>query len=91
MTALVSFEATARELNVTAAAISHQVKSLEAHLQSQLFYRHHRGVELSETGAYLMVAIQRGFEAIDDALGQLRARASTASVKRAYGNSRPTG
>ncbi|WP_238112090.1 LysR substrate-binding domain-containing protein [Yoonia sp. I 8.24] len=89
MTALVSFEAAARhvsfknaavELNVTAAAISHQVKSLEADLQRPLFDRHHRGVELTETGAYLMVAIQRGFEGIDDAIGQLRARAPKAAV-----------
>ncbi len=89
MTALVSFEAAARhvsfkhaaaELNVTAAAISHQVKALEADLQRPLFARHHRGVELTETGAYLMVAIQRGFEGIDDAIGQLRARAPKAAV-----------
>ena len=89
MTAVVSFEAAARnvsfkaaadELNVTAAAISHQVKALEKELQRPLFHRHHRGVELTETGAYLMVAIQRGFESIDDAIGQLRARAPKASV-----------
>ena len=89
MTALVSFEAAARhvsfktaasELNVTAAAVSHQVKALEKELQRPLFHRRHRGVELTETGAYLMVAIQRGFEAIDDALGQLRSRAQKASV-----------
>lgn len=89
MTALVSFEAAARhasfktaasELNVTAAAISHQVKALEKELQRPLFDRHHRGVELTEAGAYLMVAIQRGFEAIDDAIGQLRANAPKASV-----------
>lgn len=89
MTAVVSFEAAARnvsfkaaadELNVTAAAISHQVKALEKELHRPLFHRHHRGVELTETGAYLMVAIQRGFEAIDDAIGQLKARAPKAAV-----------
>lgn len=89
MTALVSFEAAARhnsfkaaanELNVTAAAVSHQVKALEKELQRPLFRRHHRGVELTETGAYLLIAIQSGFEGIDDAVGQLRARAPKASV-----------
>ncbi|WP_424927326.1 LysR substrate-binding domain-containing protein [Amaricoccus tamworthensis] len=89
MSALVAFEAAARhvgfkpaarELNVTPAAISHQVKALEADLRCVLFRRHHRGVELTETGAYLLVALQRGFEAMGDAVDQLRQRAHMASV-----------
>ncbi len=68
----VSFKAAAEELNVTPAAISHQVKALEQELQCALFRRHHRGVELTESGAYLLVALQRGFEGISEALGQLR-------------------
>ncbi len=76
----VSFTRAARELNVTPAAISHQVKALEGELQTALFQRHHRGVTLTETGAYLLVALQRGFEGIADAVGQLRRRASRASV-----------
>ena len=89
MSALVSFEAAARhtsfklaarELNVTPAAISHQVKALEKELNCTLFQRHHRGVELTETGAYLFVALQRGFEAINDAVNQLRSRPNGAAV-----------
>ncbi len=89
MSALVAFETAARhvsftqaaqELNVTPAAISHQVKALEAELECNLFRRHHRGVTLTETGAYLLVALQRGFECMADATAQLRHRASTASV-----------
>lgn len=89
MTALVAFEAAARhegftsaarELNVTAAAISHQVKALEAELRCPLFRRHHRGVELTETGAFLLVALQRGFEAMGEAVDQLRKHAKHASV-----------
>lgn len=76
----VSFKAAARELNVTPAAISHQVKALEAELRCALFRRHHRGVDLTETGAYLFVALQRSFETMSDAIGQLRARASRAAV-----------
>lgn len=87
--ALVSFEAAARhvsfksaatELNVTPAAISHQVKALERDLGCALFRRHHRGVDLTETGAYLLVVLQRGFEDISDALDQLRRRPARASV-----------
>lgn len=86
LTALASFEAAARhvgfkraaaELNVTPAAVSHQVKTLEADLGLALFRRHHRGVELTEAGAFLFVAIQRGFEGIADAVGQLRMRPAT--------------
>ncbi len=68
----VSFKTAAEELNVTPAAISHQVKALENELQCALFLRHHRGVELTESGAYLLVALQRGLEGISEALGQLR-------------------
>lgn len=89
MRALVSFEAAARhegfkaaarELNVTPAAISHQVRALEAELRTPLFLRHHRGVELTETGAYLLVALQRGFETMRDAVDQLKSRPTRASV-----------
>src|SRR5690554_3383497 len=76
----VGFKAAARELNVTPAAISHQVKALETELRCQLFHRNHRGVELTETGAYLLVALQRGFEAMGDAVDQLRRRSNRASV-----------
>ncbi|MCC5983173.1 MAG: LysR family transcriptional regulator [Rhodobacteraceae bacterium] len=76
----VSFTRAARELNVTPAAVSHQVKALEAELQCRLFHRHHRGVTLTETGAYLLVALQRGFEGMADATRQLRRRATRASV-----------
>lgn len=89
MSALISFEAAARhvgfkaaaqELNVTPAAISHQVKALETELRLPLFRRNHRGVELTETGAYLLVALQRGFEEISDAVAQLRSDAASATV-----------
>jgi len=76
----VGFKAAARELNVTPAAISHQVKALETELRCALFHRHHRGVELTETGAYLLVALQRGFEGMADAIDQLRKRSIRASV-----------
>ncbi len=76
----VSFKSAARELNVTPAAISHQVKALESELGCALFRRNHRGVALTETGAYLLVALQRGFEAMGDAVGQLKRRVTRASV-----------
>ena len=67
-----SFKAAANETNVTPAAISHQIKALEQDLGCALFIRRHRGVELTEKGAFLLVALQRGFETISDCVVQLR-------------------
>ncbi|MDO5612549.1 MAG: LysR substrate-binding domain-containing protein [Paracoccus sp. (in: a-proteobacteria)] len=89
MTALICFEAAARnagfkaaaqEMNVTPAAISHQIKALEQDLDCALFIRRHRGVELTEKGAFLLIALQRGFETISDTIGQLRDRRDTVDV-----------
>ncbi len=89
LTALASFEAAARkvsfklaaaELNVTPAAVSHQVKALELELGVSLFHRHHRGVELTEAGALLFVAIQRGLGLMSDAVAQIKQRANSAAV-----------
>ncbi|MEO0372723.1 MAG: LysR substrate-binding domain-containing protein [Pseudomonadota bacterium] len=76
----VSFKAAARELNVTPAAVSHQIKTLEGDLRTALFERHNRGVDLTEKGAYLLVAIQRGFDHVGEALDQLKSRARPAAV-----------
>lgn len=89
MTALICFEAAARhgsfklaaqEMNVTPAAVSHQIKALERDLGCALFHRRHRGVELTEKGALLLVTLQRGFEAISGAVGRLRDRPDAVDV-----------
>ena len=54
------FAVAAEELNVTPAAISHQVKALEADLQIQLFRRLPRGLELTNAGQELLPEISRG-------------------------------
>jgi LysR family transcriptional regulator, glycine cleavage system transcriptional activator len=89
LTALVAFEAAARrasfkaaaaELNVTPAAVSHQIKALEADLGCALFRRQHRGVELTGRGSSLFSALQRGFEAISEGVSQTRARTEPVDV-----------
>ena len=45
-----SFAKAAEELNVTPAALSFQIKSLEEHLGAPLFRRLNRAVELTEAG-----------------------------------------
>ena len=47
---LSSFSQAAKELNVTAPAVSQQIKGLEQALKVQLFKRGHRSVELTPSG-----------------------------------------
>ena len=75
-----SFKSAANEINVTPAAVSHQIKALEEDLSCALFLRRHRGVELTEKGAFLLLALQRGFEAISVAVTHLRERPQSVDV-----------
>lgn len=82
LTALRSFEAAGRlesftlaaeELFVSQAAISRQVRELEALLGTALFTRHHRKVRLSIAGARLLETLASAFDTIDARLEELRA------------------
>lgn len=73
LTALRAFDAAARhmsfakaadELNVTPAALSFQIKSLEEHLGAPLFRRLNRAVELTEAGHALAPDAQSAFETL---------------------------
>jgi LysR family glycine cleavage system transcriptional activator len=74
LTALRTFEAVARlgvagaagELNVTAAAISHQVRALEADIGVSLFARTKRGLELNKAGREYLRDVAAGFELISN-------------------------
>jgi LysR family glycine cleavage system transcriptional activator len=57
-----SFAAAAGELNMTPAAISHQIRSLEKRLGFGLFERLPRGVRLTDMGAAYVPAVRRAFE-----------------------------
>ncbi len=59
-----SFQQAAAELNVTPAALSFQIKSLEEHLGAPLFRRLNRAVELTEAGRALAPGARDGFEAL---------------------------
>ncbi len=62
-----SFAAAANELNMTAAAISHQIRSLEKRLGFGLFERLPRGVRLTDMGAAYVPAVRRAFEDLSSA------------------------
>ena len=67
-----SFAKAAEELNVTPAALSFQIKSLEEHLGQPLFRRLNRAVELTEAGKTLAPGAAEGFEALTAAWRSVR-------------------
>jgi LysR family glycine cleavage system transcriptional activator len=67
-----SFSAAAEALNVTPAAVSQQVKSLETYIQVPLFRRNGRSVEITEQGLELLPDVRAGLERLESALHQIR-------------------
>lgn len=61
---LLSFTLAAAELNVTQAAVSRQIRTLEEHLGQPLFRRGHRSIRLTAAGTRLQVAVSMGLEHI---------------------------
>ena len=66
-----SFAKAADELNVTAAAMSHQIKTLETFLDIKLFERKVRAVELTAAGAAIYPGLHAAFVQIRQALSTL--------------------
>ena len=86
LNALRAFEAAARhlsltkaalELNVTPGALSHQIRGLEDHLGLKLFDRGVRSIALTAAGKALHPGLQAGFLTIRDALASLNALSDT--------------
>ncbi len=75
-----SFAAAAAELNVTPAALSFQIKSLEEHLGQPLFRRLTRAVELTEAGRALAPGTADGFAALARAWRAARRVGDTTSL-----------
>ena len=89
LTALRAFEAAARhmsfsraaeELNVTPAALSFQIKSLEEHLGVPVFRRLNRAVELTEEGILLAPGVSDGFDALQSAWRTVKRRLDSATL-----------
>lgn len=86
LNALRAFEVTARhlsvkkaaaELNVTPAAVSHQIKALEDYLGVQLFRRFNRSLQLTEAARACLPKLREGFENLAQAVERLRAHKDT--------------
>lgn len=66
-----SFTRAARELYVTPAAISHQIKGLEAFVGAKLFRRGKRTLMLTDAGQTLLPGVRKGFVALEEAMEAL--------------------
>ncbi|WP_106419237.1 LysR substrate-binding domain-containing protein [Salinicola tamaricis] len=64
---LCSLTKAAEELHVSQVAVSRQVKVLEDYMGVVLFYRQHRGIELTREGLELYRGVKNAFKEISDA------------------------
>jgi len=67
-----NFRLAAEELNLTQGAVAQQVRRLEAELETKLFYRHARGLRLTDPGHEYHTAIREALAIIDDATKRAR-------------------
>jgi len=82
LNALRAFEAAGRlesltdaaaELNVTPAAVGHQVKALEDYFAQALFERRYRSIALTEKGRLLLAGLTDGFDRLAESVDAFRA------------------
>lgn len=72
-----SVKKAAAELNVTPAAVSHQVKALEDYLGVQLFHRRNRALALTDAARACLPTLREGFDSLAQAVERLRAHKSS--------------
>jgi LysR family glycine cleavage system transcriptional activator len=77
---LQSFSKAADELNVTPAAVSHQIHALEADLGVSLFERRNRAVELTASARVLLPGLTDAFAGIQTSVRRLRAHNDTGTL-----------
>lgn len=75
-----NFSKAAEELHVTQSAISHRIRELERQLQTRLFQRGHRSLQLTSSGQALADGVQRGLGEIREALTKLDGRRHKATL-----------
>ena len=100
LSALRAFEATARlksfgkaaaELNVTPAAISHQIHALEEDLGVRLFHRLNRAIELTVSARVLLPGLSDAFAGLHASVRRLRAHNDTGTLTVTASPSGPSG
>lgn len=76
-----NFAHAAEELHLTASAVSHHVRKLEAHLGVSLFQRHARGVALTPEGRLLADSTGNALADIDAVFATVRSARGSARVR----------
>lgn len=66
-----SFSTAAKDLNISQAAVSQQIRHLETYLNANLFIRHHRQLSLTGTGAAYLEAVHEALDRLDTVTDQL--------------------
>jgi len=66
-----SFSLAAEELNISQAAVSQQMRQLEAYLGTALFVRHHRRLSLTSTGQAYLNCVHEALDRLDTVTDQL--------------------
>jgi LysR family transcriptional regulator, glycine cleavage system transcriptional activator len=67
-----SFQEAAEALHVTPAAVSMQIRTLEDYVQTPLFRRNGRKIELTSEGVQLLPGVRRGLADLQQSMHQLR-------------------
>src|SRR5687767_207762 len=78
---LLSFTRAASELNLTPAAISHQIKEFEEQIGVRLFTRTSRTMRLTAAGEVLHAAISEALENLTRAVARLQRTRNAARIK----------
>ena len=66
-----NFSTAAKDLNISQAAVSQQIRQLEKYLSPELFVRHHRQLFLTGTGAAYLEAVHEALDRLDTVTDQL--------------------
>ena len=77
---LKSFTKAAKELSVTRAAVSHQIKNLEEYVGFSLFERHTRSISLTPAGEVALPKLREGFNNISDAVHLMNSHQSNENI-----------
>ena len=77
---LLSFTRAANELNVTQAAVSHQIKVIEDFLGLSLFIRYPRKLALTEQGRLLLPEVIEAFDKVSNAIGAISQEPSSKMI-----------
>ncbi|MGA9620091.1 MAG: LysR substrate-binding domain-containing protein [Serratia proteamaculans] len=66
-----SFKQAAGQLNVSATAVSHQIRLIESMLECRVFERNAQGVKLTEAGHLLYTGTQSAFTALEESVKKI--------------------